>query len=82
MFNCLTSALSSDMAAVWISIKSNIRNDLTLFKRGRYETVNKESSPLFCPFAWESASFMLTGTCGTEKSFFFCVVLLRSPFLS
>lgn len=73
------------MAAVWISIVSDICNDPKLFKKARYETVNKESSLLFCPFAWESASFMLTGTCGTEKSFFFFLfvcVLLQGPFLS
>lgn len=49
---------------------SDIRNDLKLFKKAQYETVNKESSPLFCPLAWESASFMLIGSCETEKSFF------------
>lgn len=70
MFNCLTYALSSAVAAVWTSIMSNIRNHLKLLKRSRYETVNKESSRLFCPFAWEGASLMLTGTCGTGKSFF------------
>jgi len=49
---------------------TNIRNDLKLFKRTWYEIVNKEHSPLFCPFAWEGASFMLSGTCGTKKSSF------------
>lgn len=72
MFNWLTYTLSSDLAAGCTSVISNIHNDLKLFKKGHSaETVNKESSPLFCPFAWESASFMLTETCGTEKSLFF-----------
>lgn len=66
-FNCLTYSLSRATAA---GVRPNIRRDLKLFKRVRCEPVNKQSSPLFCPFAWESASFMLSGTCGTEESFF------------
>lgn len=65
-------ALSSATAAVRTSVTPSIRRDLKLFKRARCETVNKQSSPLFCPSAWERANFTLTGTCRTEESFFLC----------
>lgn len=74
MFNCLTQALPSDMAAAWTGVTSNTRIVPKLFKMAQWETVNKENSLWFSTLAQESVSFLLTTTCGTEKSFFCAVV--------